>query len=105
MKGERYSIDVSDFNVLIHGELSIREAFDFLNYFEKEGYNRLIPGDENSCLHMCKVEKLIKEDLTKNLEARVIDLNIQNQNLKVKIDDLERIIEKFEDAEIFNENE
>lgn len=54
MKGERYSIEVSDGEVLIHGYISIREAFDFLSFFDQQGYDCLIPGDENSVLRLTK---------------------------------------------------
>lgn len=54
MKDDRYSIEVSDTLVLIHGYLSIREAFDFLSFFEQQGFNCVMPGDENSCLRLFK---------------------------------------------------
>ena len=38
---ERYSIEVNDDYVVIYGDLTIEEAFDFLNFFDKKGYKSL----------------------------------------------------------------
>jgi hypothetical protein len=62
MKGERYTIEVSDDEVLIHGYLSIREAFDFLSFFDQQGYDTLWPGDENSAMRI--VKKKVTYDTT-----------------------------------------
>ena len=49
---ERYSIECSEGEALIHGYLTITEAFDFLSYYEKKGFTCLIPGDQNSCMRL-----------------------------------------------------
>lgn len=49
---ERYSIDVNDESVMIYGDLSIEEAFDFLNFFDKKGFKSLTLGSENSTISM-----------------------------------------------------
>lgn len=51
---ERYSIEVSDGAVVIYGNLSIEEAFDFLNFFDKKGYNSIGVGHQNSALVIYK---------------------------------------------------
>jgi len=56
---EKYSIECSEGCVEIQGYLSIREAFDFLSYYEREGFTCLTPGDQNSCM------LLTKHDFTK----------------------------------------
>jgi len=49
---ERYSIEVNDDAVVIWGDLSIEETFDFLNFFDKKGYKSLTHGYENSTIYM-----------------------------------------------------
>lgn len=45
---ERYSIEAKDESIMIYGDLSIEEAFDFLSFFERKGFKRLTLGSENS---------------------------------------------------------
>ena len=49
---ERYSIEVSDESVVIYGDLSIEETFDFINFFDTKGFKSIIGGYENSSLFM-----------------------------------------------------
>ncbi len=49
---ERYSIEVNDEAVVIYGDISIEEAFDFMNFFEKKGFKSLSTDD--STLYMRK---------------------------------------------------
>jgi uncharacterized protein with von Willebrand factor type A (vWA) domain len=49
---ERYSIEVNDEAVVIYGDISIEEAFDFMNFFEKKGFKSLSTYD--STLYMRK---------------------------------------------------
>lgn len=51
---ERYSIEVFDEVVEIYGDLTIEEAFDFLNFFDKKGYKSVVLGSENSTLRMMR---------------------------------------------------
>jgi hypothetical protein len=53
---ERYSIEVSDDCVLIYGDLSIRETFDFLSFFDQQGFKSVVSGHENSTLCMMTKE-------------------------------------------------
>lgn len=54
MRNERYTIEVSEGCVEIQGKLTIREAFDFLSFFEREGFDQVCPGQENSALFLMK---------------------------------------------------
>ena len=57
---ERYTIEVCDYEVQIYGELTIREAFDFLNFFDQQGYNKLVIGHENTTLRLIKEKETIE---------------------------------------------
>lgn len=54
MREYRLEIYIDEHEVLFHGKMSIREAFDFLNYFDKEGFDEVFWGEENSCLRLTK---------------------------------------------------
>lgn len=97
---ERYSIEVSDDCVFIYGDLSIREAFDFLNYFEKEGFDFIGDGYENSSLSLYK--KVKKEECEKKIKFESQFLNkIQDSVFseesieKNNNDDLEKCLEEY----------
>ena len=51
---ERYSIEVNDDSVIIYGDLTIEETFDFLNFYERKGFTCVCVGIENSTLCMFK---------------------------------------------------
>lgn len=51
---DKYSIHVNEEEVLIFGELTIREAFDFLSFYEREGYTQVTLGQDNSTLRILK---------------------------------------------------
>lgn len=51
---ERYSLYVSDSEVLIHGYLSFEEVLEHLCYFKNQGFQYCVPGDENSALRLTK---------------------------------------------------
>ncbi len=57
---DRYSVEVSDGYAVIHGELSIKEAIDLLLYFDKQGFDLITHGDENSAL--CLIKKVILKE-------------------------------------------
>ena len=99
----RYTIEVSDESVEITGRLTIREAFDFLSFFEREGYTAL-DWSENATLFM------IKADLDQEKTERVNKLTlqelhfIQEQNkaekeksvdLSCKVRELEGMVKNF----------
>lgn len=49
---KRYSIEVNDEAIEMYGELTIEEAFDFLNFFDKKGFKYLIASENNSTISM-----------------------------------------------------
>lgn len=74
MREERYSIEVSDDFVEIHGDLSIEEAFDYMNFFDKKGYKSLRTGWENSTLLLARKDiaqkqEEIRQEAAKQSEA------------------------------------
>lgn len=54
MREGRYSIEVDEEIVEIYGNLTIEEAYDFINFFDKKGYKTLTPGSENSTIRLWK---------------------------------------------------
>lgn len=71
---ERYSIEVDDESVMIYGDLSIEEAFDFLNFFDKKGFKSLTLGYENSTIYMRR----------KSIEQVEEDVRIRDHKLSEK---------------------
>jgi type I site-specific restriction-modification system R (restriction) subunit len=110
MIGERYSIEVSEGLVVIHGKLSIEEAFDFLNFFEKKGFDEVGIGQENSalCLYNNKAiygdkdeEPVIPE---KDIwESFYEEKSKENEKLRERIKQLERLIKQLLDPKSFIE--
>jgi|SRR6056300_670427 vacuolar-type H+-ATPase subunit I/STV1 len=101
---ERYNIAVSDELVEITGNLSIREAFDFLNFFEREGYGILEGGEYGTtfCIRKGSAEAERREAINKeslehieNLEFDKKQLNEENSKLKDRIAILEHLIKKM----------
>jgi len=86
MKNERYSIEVSEDIVVIHGKLTIEEAFDFLNFFEKKGFDEVVVGHENSCLRLLKKNEQIHES---------------NDFYKKKVNELESLIKHLIEKDTF----
>ena len=102
MNGERYSIEVSEGVVEIHGKLTIEEAFDFLNFFEKKGFDEVTYGDQNSCLRMLN-KKAIYGDKDEEpviperdfWESCYHEKELENIKLREKIKELEGLIKKL----------
>lgn len=101
MSGERYTIEVHDDFVEIHGDLTIEEAFDYMNFFEKKGFKSLISGWENSTILLSRkgVEEKCQELLEKEhiqSEAFYEQLYGQQQEkekaLNRRIDELESLM-------------
>jgi len=96
---ERYSIKVRENIVEIHGTLSIEETFDFLNFFEKKGFNSVIVGDENSSFILRNIEEE-KDDSTINdsegfYEKLYNSEKEKNEILRDKIEELKSLIKKL----------
>lgn len=101
---EKYTIEVSEQFVKVTGTLTIREAFDFLNFFEREGYGILESEEYRTTLCMRKGnaeeerKATINKDTLEYLEEVKKDLsNEQNKNKEVKerVKDLEYLIQKI----------
>lgn len=99
----RYEIEVGDDFIEIYGTLTIEEAFDFLNFFEKKGFKSLINGinGNNSCLRMRKEsieeekEKFLRierEDDEKFYEKIYQNSEIESDKLRKDISALENLI-------------
>ncbi len=111
---ERYSMEVNDDCVKIYGTLTIEETFDFLNFFEKKGFNSIGIGYQNSSLMMykestendpeCPKENIIhhEADFFRNLYAdkvreneqlieRIEEIGREKDTLSLQVEKLERI--------------
>ena len=99
----RYTIEVSDESVEITGRLTIREAFDFLSFFEREGYTAL-DWSENSTLFMIKAD-LDQEKTDRVYKATLQELHFTQEQNKAekeksldlfhKVRELEGMIKNF----------
>lgn len=98
MKEERYTIEVSDNFIEIHGDLTIEETFDFLNFFEKKGFKSITTGWENSTLVMSrkgvdeKWEELREKEHVESEKFYELLYNQSQEKIKV----LNRRIEEVE---------
>jgi hypothetical protein len=108
MTSERYSIEIYENTVYIYGYLSIREMFDHLNYFDREGYCYVIPGDQNSAMALSKIDFTKKPNLTEELPNNSKEKNIldslnedaykNSKNLKETITRLYSLLEFITDC-------
>lgn len=96
MIGERYSIYVYDGIVIIYGSLTIEETFDFINYFEKKGFNEVGVGDENSTLLLRKTDYEHKRLTEENFNRLHEKLEDNDKEQKLIISDLKRHIKDQE---------
>lgn len=101
---ERYSIDVANDCVLIHGNISIREAFDFLSFFEQQGFNSLTYGEENSAMCLLRTsikemreEQVLKEKVADDLFYETLYNSSQDEikKLRDKISHLESLMKEM----------
>lgn len=101
MRDERYSIEVGDDYVEIHGDLTIEETFDFLNFFEKKGFRSVTGGWENSTLVMSRrgVEEKWEEIRKKeHIDSEAMYENLytlqqeKEKSLNRRIDELESLM-------------
>jgi hypothetical protein len=100
----KYTIEVSDEAVEITGTLTIREAFDFLSFFEKEGFTTLEDWGERTTLYLRKrnLDQEITDRVNKNVLDELTEANrygkeliAKNVELTQKIKDLEYLIKKI----------
>jgi len=101
---EKYKIEVSEDCVEIRGTLTIREAFDFLSFFEKEGFTTLEDWGDRTTLYLSKrdlkqewidsINKETREDLIHTDKCWKDSLQ-ENEKLKEKIRELEGLIKSI----------
>lgn len=105
---EKYKIEVSDECVEIMGTLTIREAFDFLNFYEREGYTTLEDWGERTTLYLRKRDleqersDLINEEVRTSLSVAKDCLELEkigNQELRKRVEELESLIRGLMSAE------
>jgi Xaa-Pro aminopeptidase len=98
---KKYTIEVSEDCVEITGTLTVREAFDFLSFFEKEGFTTLEDWGERTTLYLRKrdLERERKDEIIRNsvedledYKNRYIKETHENEDLKEKIRNLEMTI-------------
>lgn len=70
----RYTIEVSDKEISIEGRLSIEEMFDWLNYFDKQGFKsaEMSYNEGSLILHKYTIEE--KEKYLKSEEKKEDDI-------------------------------
>lgn len=76
MTAERYTIEVNENVVYIYGYLTIREMFDHLNYFDREGYTCVCPGTENSSICLLRERVKFEEEIPEEKEKCIPEKNI-----------------------------
>lgn len=105
---ERYTIEVGQDYVKIDGELTIRETFDFLNFFEKDGFTRVCQGDQNSTLYLirpsgdfpCPFGCLPPEKQSDNFDKILYEQQKQeNDRLRIANKQIESLIKLLLDQE------
>ena len=104
----RYTIEVRDDAVEIRGTLTIREAFDFLAFFEREGFTTLEDWGDRTTLYFRKrnLDQEITDRVNKNtldhLHEVQHDLSLEvakNKDLTEKLKDKDQLTRKvMEDA-------
>ena len=113
----KYSIRVYDERVEIEGRLIIREAFDFLNFFDQQGFTTLESNYDNDTLTLSKRDeqkeeriRLIEESIEDNKHYQRLYNQAQDQIKKheIRISQLDGLIrqimmaDKSKDETIFD---
>lgn len=101
---ERYSIEVSDDFVEIHGDLTIEEAFDYINFFDKKGYKSLRSGWENSTLLLSRTD-VFKEQEERRKQDDIEEERMyhdffesekkEHEKTKTRVNELESLIKQL----------
>lgn len=92
MLHERYSIEVSDYCVEVYGEITIREAFDLIHYFDQQGYTHLTIGHENSTMRIIKHQIQDPKEPPNLYEVLLKDQEKTNQQLRSVLKQKEQFI-------------
>jgi len=95
---ERYSIEVNDDYVVIYGDLTIEEAFDFLNFFDKKGYKSLSSVYDKASICMSRNSIEQKQEEIRKAEHESDEKFYENlyQESKERVKKLERDILSLE---------
>lgn len=97
-----YTIEVSEDEVSICGQLTIEEAFDFINFFDRKGYKYINEGYESTLLLTKKSILEMKEhrnEINENLSEGMFERLYLESKEKQK--ELESLIKKLMDPENF----
>jgi hypothetical protein len=90
---ERYTIEVCDYEVQIYGELTIREAFDFISFFDQQGYNKLVIGHENTTLRLIKEKETTESESEFDMhETLWKDEKVTSSQLRKRLKEQEDLI-------------
>lgn len=101
MREGRYSIEVDEEIIEIYGNLTIEEAFDFINFFDKKGYKTLMPGSENSTLrlwrkdyheHIAELREKDRQEEEETYHARFKKEEEYHQQTKKKLAEVESLL-------------
>ncbi len=95
MIGEKYSVSVNDYCVEVYGEITIRQAFDLIHYFDQQGYTHLAIGYENSTLRIIKKKEKEQEEPMNVHEILLKDQERTSEMLREKIKFQEQFIQEI----------
>lgn len=96
---ERYSIEVNEDAVIIYGNLSLEEIFDFLNFFDKKGFKSITNGIENSTIYMRRKSIEQSEEEVRRVE------HVENEKFYQSLYDTEKErVKKLEKDILYLEN-
>lgn len=101
MKNEKYSIEVSDGVVTIHGTLTVEEAFDFLSFYDKKGFDEVTWGEENSCLRLIN-KKVVFSEKSEEIDEEEDEDDFRELEISLKEarDEIEKL-KKKNDKQVF----
>lgn len=85
MTYKNYKIEADAEEVRIFGNLTITEAFDFLSYYEKEGFVSLLSCSGDECLRICKTDFNKDEEMIDGAFCTLEELlSLKQENIRLK---------------------
>jgi predicted nucleotide-binding protein (sugar kinase/HSP70/actin superfamily) len=96
---DKYEIEVQEDFVEIYGYLTIEESINLINFFYAQGFVNIIPGEENSTIHLsrndlCKRNKdLLDEEKKSHLEKLLEEEQKRTKDLKKILEDQNSVFE------------
>lgn len=97
MNSDRYSIEVSESTVMIRGTLTIVEAFDFLNFYDRAGYNYVASSDGGATICMIKQTEQESDKLQNVFESFYEEEKAKNAVFEQEIESLNSNINYLKD--------